>query len=77
MDVGVAVGVTENTVWAWERGRNAPRAEYLCALASVLGCTLDALFEDKDDAPGAVVGAGASRPTGIVHAFDAAVRCAR
>ena len=41
---------TAECVWAWESGRNAPTAYYLCQLADVFDCTVDDLLGRGNDA---------------------------
>ena len=38
------MGVSRTTVAMWESGAASPSAEKLPKLASILGCTIDALF---------------------------------
>ena len=41
------MGVSPQAVGKWERGEAYPRAELLPKLASVLGCTIDELFDER------------------------------
>ena len=43
------LGLTEQTVWAWESGKSVPRPSMLGAIAAVLGCAIDDLFEAMND----------------------------
>ncbi len=45
-DIAQALGVAQSTVAMWEARHNLPRASMLPALASILKCSIDALFED-------------------------------
>lgn len=50
VDLGVQMGVTQNTVSDWETENSLPRARQLPLLAKVLGCSIDALFVPIEDA---------------------------
>lgn len=42
------IGVERVTLAAWETGRNPAPSTAIKAIASVLGCTIDELFEEKE-----------------------------
>lgn len=42
------LGVSRSTVAMWETGASAPRAGMLLALAGVIHCTVEELFEVSD-----------------------------
>lgn len=46
--VSQAVGVTQGSVSQWEKGSSFPRADKLPLLATVYGCTIDALYGDME-----------------------------
>lgn len=48
-DLAVAMNVNQSTVSMWEIGAAAPTADKLPKLAKILGCTIDALFEDATE----------------------------
>ena len=50
LELGVRVGVEQNTVSQWESGARQPRADKLPQLARILGCTIDDLFQDEQNA---------------------------
>lgn len=41
------VGVEQQTVCGWERGRFEPRMSMLPRIAEALGCTIDDLFDES------------------------------
>lgn len=41
---------TRSTVAMWESGESFPRADKLPQLARILGCTIDDLFRDNENA---------------------------
>lgn len=43
-----ALNVNRATVAMWETGKSNPRAEMLPAIAQLLGCTIDALYDEKE-----------------------------
>ena len=43
-----ALNVNRATVAMWETGKSNPRAEMLPAIAQLLGCTLDELYDEKE-----------------------------
>lgn len=43
-----ALNVNRATVAMWETGKSNPRAEMLPAIAQLLGCTIDELYDEKD-----------------------------
>lgn len=43
---------TRSTVAMWESGESFPRADKLPQLARILGCTIDDLFRDNENATG-------------------------
>lgn len=45
VELAKIMGVTQGNVAAWETGRSMPTADKLPALAKVLGCKIDDLFE--------------------------------
>jgi len=47
--VAGAVGVTENVIYAWERGEYEPRAANIVALAHLYGCSPDYLLGLTND----------------------------
>ena len=51
-EVGSALGVTRQYVYAWEAGRRNPGPKHLAKLADVLGLdVLDLLPRESDNAP--------------------------
>jgi transcriptional regulator with XRE-family HTH domain len=50
-DLGSLLGVTRQTVSAWERGVATPVHETLPPLAANLGCLIDDLFTAADGTP--------------------------
>lgn len=42
-----ALNVNRATVAMWETGKSNPRAEMLPAIAQLLGCTIDELYDEK------------------------------
>lgn len=46
--IAEALGVSQSTVAMWETRRNLPRASMLPALASILRCSIDDLFQDDE-----------------------------
>ena len=48
-DLAELLGCDNSTVCKWETGAALPQASKLPALAAVLGCTIDDLFEKGDD----------------------------
>lgn len=50
MDLAKAVDVSQQAVAKWEVGEAFPRAEKLPQLTRALGCTIDDLFRDDDNA---------------------------
>lgn len=48
-DLALAVGVQQNTISQWENGERLVRSDKLPKLAQVLGCTIDALFEEPHE----------------------------
>lgn len=47
--VADAIGVTENVIYAWERGEYEPRAANIVALAHLYGCSPDYLLGLTND----------------------------
>lgn len=45
VQVADALGVTQAAVYKWESGRASPSADKLPALAEVLNCTIDELYD--------------------------------
>ncbi len=43
-----ALNVNRATVAMWETGKSNPRAEMLPAIAQLLGCTIDELYDEKE-----------------------------
>ena len=43
-----ALNVNRATVAMWETGKSNPRAEMLPAIAQLLGCTIDDLYDEKE-----------------------------
>lgn len=43
------MNVNQSTVSMWENGSASPSADKLPKLAQVLGCTIDALFEEPHE----------------------------
>jgi transcriptional regulator with XRE-family HTH domain len=41
-----ALGLSQVSVWQWEHGESLPTADKLPAIAKVLGCTINELFND-------------------------------
>jgi DNA-binding XRE family transcriptional regulator len=41
--------VSQSTVAMWETGENVPKTNTLPELAKALNCSIDDLFEDKED----------------------------
>lgn len=50
MDLARAVDVTQQAVAKWEVGEAFPRADKLPQLTGILGCTIDDLFQDEQNA---------------------------
>lgn len=48
--LAAAMGTTQTGVSNWETGVSLPRARDLPRLASVLGCSIDALFRADEEA---------------------------
>ena len=48
-DVAAALGIAQCTVSQWETGNSYPRGSILTALAKLYGCTIDQLFEGKEE----------------------------
>ena len=48
--LAVMVGRCEHTLYLWERGRVAPRGDALVRLAAALGCTVDDLLVEVEEA---------------------------
>lgn len=48
MQLAVALKVSRGSVAMWETGRAYPRAEMLPAIAQLLGCTIDELYDEKE-----------------------------
>lgn len=46
--VAAALNLSRTTVSMWESGESLPRASMLPALASILGCSIDDLFQDNE-----------------------------
>lgn len=46
-ELAKAIGVTQGAVAQWESGITNPKISSLKAIADVLGCTLDDLFNSK------------------------------
>lgn len=46
-ELAKAIGVTQGAVAQWENGITNPKISSLKAIAEVLGCTLDDLFNPK------------------------------
>jgi len=44
-----ALGVTRQAWYLWERGIVMPNAAYLPAIAEILGCTIEELYEEEAD----------------------------
>jgi transcriptional regulator with XRE-family HTH domain len=51
--LAVTMDRSEQAIWSWERGDNAPRADQLGHLAQLLGCSIDDFFAPvkSDDPP--------------------------
>lgn len=50
-ELAIEMKVSQQAVGKWERGESYPRAEQLPKLATLLHCTIDALFgQDQDTA---------------------------
>ena len=49
-DLAVKVGVTQGAVSQWESGETYPSVDKLLSLSKIFNCTIDDLFEDKDQA---------------------------
>ena len=49
-EVAEKIGVTRQAVAKWEVGEALPRADKLPQLTSILGCTIDDLFRDNENA---------------------------
>ncbi len=47
--LGEAIGVAENTVASWEKGRNAPPGDKVAAMARFLRCSTDELLLDDSE----------------------------
>lgn len=47
--LGEAIGVAENTVASWERGRNVPPGDKVAAMARFLRCSTDELLLDDSE----------------------------
>ena len=47
-ELAAAIGAHVQTVWIWERGRQAPCLPMLVAIAAALGCSLADLLPDAD-----------------------------
>lgn len=50
MDLARAVDVTQQAVAKWEVGEAFPRADKLPQLTGILGCKIDDLFQDEQNA---------------------------
>lgn len=50
MDLSRAIDVSQQAVAKWEVGEALPRADKLPQLTSILGCTIDDLFRDNENA---------------------------
>lgn len=48
-ELASAMNVNQSTVSMWENGSASPSADKLPKLAQVLGCTIDALFEEPHE----------------------------
>lgn len=48
MQMANALKVSRGSVAMWETGRAFPRAEMLPAIARLLGCTIDELYDGKE-----------------------------
>lgn len=48
-DVAAALNIKQTTVSMWESGDNKPRAALLPAIAQLYGCTIDELFDGKEE----------------------------
>jgi len=49
-----AVGVTKQAWYQWERGEAMPMAPFLPAMAELLQCSIEDLYEEGDDGEAAV-----------------------
>lgn len=47
--LGEVIGVAENTVASWEKGRNAPPGDKVAAMARFLRCSTDELLLDDSE----------------------------
>lgn len=57
-DLAAMLGVTRQTVAAWESGRAWPNSELLPELTDILECSLDDLYAGDDPDPRVVEDAG-------------------
>lgn len=48
IDLAKMLGVAQSAISAWESGDKLPRASQLPALASVLHCTIDELYDGME-----------------------------
>ena len=48
-EIAKSLGVSQQAVAKWEMGEAKPQADKLPALAKLLGCTIDDLFNEKGD----------------------------
>lgn len=46
VEVASVIGVTQGTVSQWENGLSFPRANKLLQLSRLLGCSIEALYEE-------------------------------
>lgn len=44
--------ITQKSITKWETGKGYPRADKLPTLANALGCTIDELFDEKQNPGG-------------------------
>ena len=51
-EAAARLGVTKQTWYDWENGKYAPSAAYLPALAELLKCRIEDLYEGKEDDDG-------------------------
>ena len=51
VDLGAAIGVTDQTISNWEVGLRTPRADYLSKLCDELQCSADYILGITDELP--------------------------
>lgn len=57
IDLGAAIGVTDQTISNWEVGLRTPRADYLSKLCVELQCSADYILGITDDLPQSAIAA--------------------